>query len=80
MAAFEDILEALRSRAHNSRKQGDYFESLMVAILPGHPEYDFTDVWTWRNEPVGHARRPAPEHKPPRHSSYGAAGWLERQF
>lgn len=50
MINFSKLLERL-SIDSSPRQKGTLFEKLMVAVLPQHPEFDFKEVWLWRDWP-----------------------------
>lgn len=51
MTTFNDVLDALREQARNTREKGTLFEDLMEAVLPQLPDMDFEHVWSWKNWP-----------------------------
>ncbi|ADE38247.1 DEAD/DEAH box helicase [Candidatus Puniceispirillum marinum] len=56
MTTFNDVLDALRAQARNTREQGTLFEDLMEAILPQLPDAGFEEVWSWKAWPDRHAQ------------------------
>lgn len=56
MTTFNDVLDALRAQARNTREQGTLFEDLMEAILPQLPDAGFEQVWSWKAWPERHAQ------------------------
>ena len=56
MTTFNDVLDALRAQARNTREQGTLFEDLMEAVLPQLPDMDFESVWSWKGWPDRHAQ------------------------
>ena len=47
----------VNAKSHNSRQKGEIFELAIKKFLIESPEYNFEDVWTWKEWPVKYRKK-----------------------